>query len=112
VFEPADSLFWEAARRERPDLYKTFTPWDRLTSPESICELFAAAGIPGLEIEAEDRPHVLESAEDFWELAMGTGYRGTIDQLTDEQRERVRAECLTLTARSLRSQVLYATAIK
>jgi trans-aconitate methyltransferase len=112
VFEPADSLFWEAVRRERPDLYKTFTLWDRLTTPEKIRELFAAAGISDVEIEAEDHPHLLESAEDFRELAMGTGYRGTIDQLSDEQREKVRKTCLTLTARSLRSPVLYATASK
>ena len=112
IFEPADSLFSEAVRRERADLYKTFTPWDRLTSPEKVRALFAAAGIPEVAIEAEDHPHVLESAEDFWTLAMGTGYRGTIDQLTDEQAERVRQTCLTLTARSLRSPVLYATAGK
>jgi ubiquinone/menaquinone biosynthesis C-methylase UbiE len=112
VFEPADCLFWEAVRREREDLNKSFTPWDRLTTPEKVRELFDSAGISEVRIEAEDHPHLLESAEDFWELAMGTGYRGTIDQLTEDQRERVRQACLRLTARSLRSPVLYATALK
>ncbi|HTS66208.1 MAG TPA: methyltransferase domain-containing protein [Candidatus Acidoferrales bacterium] len=112
VFEPANTLFWDAVRRERPDLYKTFTPWELLTSPEQVRGLFDQAGIGQVEIETEDHPHLLESAEDFWTLAMGTGYRGTIDRLTGRQRERVRSACLTLEARSLRSPVLYALAYK
>jgi ubiquinone/menaquinone biosynthesis C-methylase UbiE len=112
VFEPASTLFWDAVRRERPDLYKTFTPWERLTTPDAVRDLFAQAGIEAVDIEAEDRQHALQSAEDFWTLAMGTGCRGTIDQLTDEQRERVRAECLKLQTRSLTSPVLYALARK
>jgi ubiquinone/menaquinone biosynthesis C-methylase UbiE len=112
MYEPADSLFWDAVRRERPELYKTFTPWERLASPESVRGLFEQAGIAEVEIEAEDHPHELASAEDFWALVMGTGYRGTVDQLTDDQRERVRESCLKLEARSLRSPVLYAVAKK
>jgi len=112
VFEPADTLFWDAVRRERPDLYKTFTPWDRLTTPDLVRGLFQQAGIADVEIEGEDYPLILESAEEFWTVAMGTGYRGTIDQLAGEQRERVRAACLTLRERSLRSPALYAVAGK
>ena len=112
VFEPGDSLFWNAVRRERPELYKTFPPWETLTTPELVLGLFGQAGIAQVEIEAEDAQHMLTSAEDFWALVMGTGYRATVDQLTDEQRERVREACLKLEARRLRSPVLYEVAKK
>lgn len=94
-------------RRERPELYKAFAPWERLTTPELVREVFGRAGIAAVEIDSEDPGHELESAEDFWELAMGTGYRGTVDQLTGAERERVRAACLGVEARRLTSPVLY-----
>jgi len=112
VFEPANTVFWEAVRRDRPDLYKGFAQWERLTSPEQVREVFGRAGIADLQITAEDPGHDLESAEDFWTLVMGTGYRATVDELTDEQRERVRAACLAVGARRLTSPVLYAVARK
>jgi ubiquinone/menaquinone biosynthesis C-methylase UbiE len=112
VFEPANTVFWEAVRRERPELYKTFAPWERLTTPEMVRDIFGRAGIANVEIESEDPGHELESAEDFWALVMGTGYRGTVDQLTNEERERVRAACLRIEARRLTSPVLYAVARK
>jgi hypothetical protein len=112
VFEPANTIFWEAVRRERPELYKAFAAWERLTSPEQVQDVFARAGIPEVEITAEDPGHDLASGEDFWTLVMGTGYRGTVDQLTDDQRERVRAACLAVEARRLTSPVLYAVAKK
>jgi len=112
VFEPANTIFWEAVRRERPELYKAFAPWERLTTPDLVCDLFARAGAAEPHIAAEDPGHELTSAEDFWSLVMGTGYRGTVDQLTPDQRERVRAACLKLEARRLTSPVLYVVAEK
>jgi ubiquinone/menaquinone biosynthesis C-methylase UbiE len=110
VFEPANTVFWEAVRRERPELYKAFAPWERLTTPELVREVFARAGIAEVEIEAEDPGHQLESAEDFWELVMGTGYRATVDQLTEEERDRVQAACLAVEAQRLTSPVMYVVA--
>jgi hypothetical protein len=72
--------------------------------------VFARAGIAEVEIEAEDPGHQLESAEDFWELVMSTGYRATVDQLTEEERDRVQAACLGVEAQRLTSPVLYVVA--
>jgi hypothetical protein len=72
--------------------------------------VFADAGIANLETQAEDHEHTLASAEDWWTIVMGTAQRGLVDQLTPEQRERVRGACLGLTARSLRLPVVYAVA--
>lgn len=112
VFEPGNTLFWQAVRRERPELYKAFAPWERLTTPDAMRGEFARAGIVKVEITAEDPGHEVASAEDFWDLVMGTGYRATVDQLTDAERERVRAACLAIKARRLTSPVLYAVARK
>jgi ubiquinone/menaquinone biosynthesis C-methylase UbiE len=112
VFEPGNTVFWEAVRRERPELYKRFAHWERLSNGEDVGRLFAAEGIQRVTIEEEDPGHELESREDFWRLVMATGYRATVEQLTEEQRERVRAACLTVGARRLTSAVLYSVATK
>jgi ubiquinone/menaquinone biosynthesis C-methylase UbiE len=37
-FEPATTAFWNAVREVRPDLYKGFNPWDRISDPPSSTE--------------------------------------------------------------------------
>jgi hypothetical protein len=36
IFEPAYSRWLAAIKRERPDLYSAFNPWDRITDVESV----------------------------------------------------------------------------
>jgi SAM-dependent methyltransferase len=112
VFEPGNTIFWESVRRERPELYKAFAPWELLTTPDAARGEFERAGIADVEITTEDPGHELASAEEFWDLVMGTGYRATVDQLTDAEHERVRAACLAIKARRLTSPVLYAVSRK
>jgi hypothetical protein len=49
-------------------------------------------------------------------MVLGSGYRGTVDQLSEENRERVRKENLEFlkreSVRSLEANVVYATARK
>jgi hypothetical protein len=73
-------------------------------------QVFAGAGIADFEVEAEDHEHAIESAEDWWTIVMGSSLRGRIDQLTAQERERVRKACLGLSARALRMPVLYTVA--
>jgi ubiquinone/menaquinone biosynthesis C-methylase UbiE len=108
--EPLHTVFWEAVRRQRPELYKPVGARSRLAGAGAVESLFAEAGIPGVELTHEDREQLIESVEDWWTIAMGTGFRGTIDQLTPEERDRVRVECLALPARSVRLPVTYAIA--
>ncbi|HLI57963.1 MAG TPA: class I SAM-dependent methyltransferase, partial [Actinomycetota bacterium] len=47
LFEPAASEFWRAVRAEQASPGGSdheYRPWDRLTSPEAVAELFSAAG--------------------------------------------------------------------
>lgn len=116
LFEPANGLFWQAIRAERPDLYKDFNPWDRISDPQGLGNMLAEAGLHQVEIVAENAIHPLETPEDWWILAMGSGYRGTLDQLDSDQLERVKQVNLSqLHARSVTgidANVIYAVAYK
>jgi SAM-dependent methyltransferase len=114
VFEPANGVFWDAVRAERPDLYKGFNPWDAITTPESLRALFDAAGVPDVEIVAEDGTQPLATPDAAWALIMGTGYRGTVEQLSQDARARVQARYLAdVAARAIAAidtNVVYAVA--
>lgn len=110
AFDPLSTAFWEAVRRERPEIYKGFSAWSRLAQPGAVESLFAEAGIEAVEVTPEDHEQPIESAEDWWTILMGSGYRGTVDQLTPLERERVREACLALECRALRLPAVYTVA--
>jgi len=91
LFEPLNTAFWDAVRAERPDLYKGFNPWDVITAPAALADLFSRAGVPQPEIVAESATHPVPSAEAWWALVEGSGYRGTLEQLSPDTRDRIRA---------------------
>jgi ubiquinone/menaquinone biosynthesis C-methylase UbiE len=51
LIEPANSVFWEAIREERPDLLKSFNPWERISTPAGLREMLS-------EIVAQARSHL------------------------------------------------------
>ncbi len=116
AFEPGNSAFWTAVRRERPELDRGFAPWDLITDPEALRQLLLDAGVPVPEIEPEPAMHPLASPQAWWALVMGSGYRATIDQLDAEGRERVRTANLEFVAQNgiaaIEANVLYALARK
>jgi len=115
-FEPANTGFWNAVRAVRPDLYKGFNPWDRICEPDALRALLASAGIGATEIVAAAGSHALGSPEDWWPMVMGTGYRGTMEQLDAEARERVRESCIDYVRKagvtSVEANVVYAVVRK
>jgi len=110
LFEPAHTAFWTAIHQIRPDLDKISHTRARLCTADQIRALFEAAAIPGLTIEREDRDYPLASPDEWWTLAQGASYRATIDRLTPEEREQVRAAWLAHPAPAIQASVLYATA--
>lgn len=114
-FEPANSVFWNSIKNIRPDLNKSFHPWDRISEAESLLKLLNSAGISA-EVVREDRGHPVNSAEDWWRAILGSGYRGTVDQLTEDEYERVRQENFEFIrrngVRSVDANVLYGVATK
>ena len=109
AFEPGHSLFWETIGRIRPDLYKGTHSRDAFATPDLIRGLFDSAGLPAPEIEAENRDELLRLPDDWWTIVLGSGYRGTVDQLTEAEREQVRTACLSLDAAALPTPALHTT---
>lgn len=89
AFEPGDSAFWRAVLHERPDVYKAFNPWDRINEPAALAAMLLEGGTTTPEIVAESGFQAIDSPQDFWTLVLGSGYRGTIQQLDQEACGRV-----------------------
>jgi ubiquinone/menaquinone biosynthesis C-methylase UbiE len=115
--EPAASVFWESVRELEPALFRAFNPWDEITTAPALADLFARGGISSATVEATSgERHELERAEDFWDIALGSGYRATVDALGDEQRdrlcERVVGELRARGITSLRNDVVFGSAAR
>jgi len=82
-FEPAATAFWNGVREVKPDLYKGFNPWDRISDPASLRALLREGGIERAEVIAEAGTHSIPSADAWWSAVLGSGFRGTVDQLDD-----------------------------
>jgi ubiquinone/menaquinone biosynthesis C-methylase UbiE len=112
VFEPVNSMFWDAVRVARPELYKAFNPWDRISEPEAVAQLFVEAGLPEPEAVLEPGSHPLHGDGDVLALLMGTGYRGVLEQLSAPERDQV-AETVLAQVRAnhvatVKADVIYA----
>ena len=114
IFAPAYDLWLAAVRQVRPDLYSAFNPWDRITTPEAVQTLFRDAGIPNVEVLAEDGHQPLRSIDDFWTMARGSGLRWTIDHMGPEAAGAVKQEVLEALAERgvdrVKTNVIYAIA--
>ena len=114
--EPATTAFWNAVREVRPDLYKGFNPWDRISDPASLRALLRDGGIERAEVVAEPGTHLIPSAGAWWSAVLGSGYRGTVDQLDAAALKRVyEANVSYIQASgisSVEANVLYAIAQK
>jgi ubiquinone/menaquinone biosynthesis C-methylase UbiE len=115
-FEPATTVFWNAVREVRPDLYKGFNPWDRICDPPSLSALLHEGGVGQADIVAESGTHPIPNADAWWSAVLGSGYRGTIDQLDAAGLSRVRDANLryirTSRIAAVEANVVYAIAGK
>src|SRR5262245_20210981 len=115
-FEPATTAFWNSIRELRPDLYKGFNPWDRITDPESLRAVLQEGGIDEVTVVAESGSHDVPSPEAWWSAVLGSGYRGTVDQLDAVELEQVRRANLNYISasgiHSVEANVVYAVATK
>jgi SAM-dependent methyltransferase len=115
--EPGSSVFWESVRELEPSLFRAFNPWDEITTAPALTDLLARGGVTGVTVEATSgQHHELGRVDDFWDIVLGSGYRATVDALGDDQRERLRERVVgELRARgvtTVRSDVVFGTAVK
>ena len=112
--EPADGVFWEAVRREDPELYRSIKPWSKIFEPDPLRALLLECGVSDPEVVAEPGRHPLRAPEDWWTIVLGTGYRSTVDALSPPNRERVRIASIDgvrrADIRQIRTDVVYAVA--
>jgi len=89
---------------------------DCYDEPASLKRLLEEGGAEAVEVESESTRHPLGTPEDWWTIALGSGYRGTLDQMGPEARERVRRANLSYLrehdVRSVEANVIYAIATK
>jgi ubiquinone/menaquinone biosynthesis C-methylase UbiE len=115
-FEPVNTAFWNSVRDVRPDLYKGFSPWDRISDPDSLRLMMAGAGVNAQEVVLEAGLHPLRTPEDWWTMVLGSGYRATIEQLDAGGREWVRRDNLEFIrerdVRCVEANVVYGVATR
>lgn len=90
LFEPVNSVFWNAVREVKPELYKGFNPWDRICNEDALSALLAEGGFSEIEVVAEMELHPINEPEDWWAMVLGSGYRGTVEQLTEAERDGIK----------------------
>ncbi|HEY2691905.1 MAG TPA: methyltransferase domain-containing protein [Streptosporangiaceae bacterium] len=116
LFEPANTVFWDGVRVIEPSLFKAFNPWDDITTPQALRDLYARAGVAGADALAVPARHELDSPDRFWDVALGTGYRATIDALSGDQREllrdRVLGQLRAQQVTTLQTDVVFGTAVR
>ena len=114
--EPATSAFWTAVRDVRPDLVRGFNPWDRISEPAALEAVLIEGGAKNIKVVAETGTHPIPSPEAWWSAVLGTGYRGTLEQMDNPAREHVREANLsyvrTSGIRAVEVNVIYATAVR
>ena len=115
-FEPANTAFWNSVQIFRPDLYKSFNPWDRISEPSALRLLFESAGVSECEVVPESGTHRVDQPDDWWSMIMGSGYRGTVEQLSETHYDLVRQANIDFISREnvteVEANVLYGTAQK
>jgi ubiquinone/menaquinone biosynthesis C-methylase UbiE len=114
--EPANDAFWCSIKNVRPELYKGFNPWDRINDPAGLRKILDEGGVASPKIIAENRLHPIKSPEDWWTIVLGSGYRGTIEQLNPTERQKVKEANLAFIrdekVSAVETNVLYALATK
>jgi hypothetical protein len=108
---PSNVFNCRRVRDVRSDLYKGFNPWDRISEVDALRSLLAPVAVD-VEVIAEADSQTVNSPEDWWAMVLGSGYRGTVDQLSTAEREQVRAANLDFIRRehieSVEANVIYA----
>ena len=114
--EPANDAFWCSIKNVRPELYKGFNPWDRINDPVGLRKILDEGGVASPKIIAENRLHPIKSPEDWWTIVLGSGYRGTIEQLNPTERQKVKEANLAFIrdekVSAVETNVVYALATK
>jgi len=94
VFDPLRQVFVEAVGDLAPGV-DVLEPWRRTEDVDLFRQLFETAGIADVSIETDDDRVPLRSADDWWRIVMGSGFRRTVAALDESTADEVRRRCTT-----------------
>jgi hypothetical protein len=94
VFDPLRQVFVEAVGDLAPGV-DVLEPWRRTEDVDLFRQLFETAGIADVSIETDDDRIPLRSADDWWRIVMGSGFRRTVAALDESTADEVRRRCTT-----------------
>lgn len=94
AFEPGATIFSQEVRRIRPDMPDLKRPWERLTEPEALRGLMRDSGTADPVVTTTEHTQALGEVEDWWTIAMGSGFRAEIEQLHPRERKIVKQHVL------------------
>lgn len=89
-FEPFSDIFlqrYESFGKEIPPL-----SWKRLATEENITNLFNSVGLFSITFQHEPLGHPIKTDQQWWDVVWNAGYRGLLNQLTEEERVRFEKE--------------------
>lgn len=116
AFFPGAAAFAAALREVRPDIPSAKRPWERLTDPNRLRALLLDAGFTQPRIVPVSDRQPLETPDDWWTIALGSGYRNQIEMLSAAEREDVRARATEWLARdgvrAIETSVQHALAVR
>ena len=90
AFQPAAAIFFHELRVMKPDVRTGVRPWERLADPTRFRQSFLDAGVPAPHLWPVADTQTLSAPEDWWTIAMGSGYRWEIEQLTPHEQASLR----------------------
>ncbi len=116
AFQPAAAIFSEELRWLKPDAHTGARPWARLADTASFRQTLLDGGVTAPQFWPVTDTQPLATAEDWWTVAMGSGYRWEIEQLTlgdqTSLRESVTARLRSEEVCEVGTSVIHATAMK
>ena len=92
VFDPLRQVFVSTVRDLAPDV-EVLQPWRRTEDVSVLRRLFQAAGVDDVLITTEDDRLPLRSADDWWRIVMGSGFRRTVAALDEPTIDELRKRC-------------------
>lgn len=91
-FSPLVGIFFSCL--ERYGITPSTMTWKRVATPEQCAALFAGAGFHTVTVDQVACGYFLESPEEWWQIVWNGGFRGLVQQLSEEDRQRFQAEHL------------------
>ena len=85
AFDPFAQIFldrYQSFGMEVPDL-----SWKRLATPDNISSLFESVGLGTIQYHHIPLGYDIEQPQQWWDVVWNAGYRGLLNQLTEEQQE-------------------------